>query len=100
MNKYNIRKGQYYYQNGNLMYNGAFKDGKFNGEGNITCNFGGFEGETGYFYIQGNWKNGKLDGIVSEFYDFSKKKSVYYYKEGQRYGICTLWFKKLYAHKA
>jgi hypothetical protein len=45
-----------------VQYEGEFKDGKFNGEGNITCNFGGFEGESGYFYIQGNWKNGKLNG--------------------------------------
>ena len=43
-------------------YSGYFKDGKFNGKGEIICNLGGFEGDAGDYYIIGNWKAGKLHG--------------------------------------
>tara|TARA_B100000925_G_scaffold289791_1_gene273492 strand:- start:47 stop:757 length:711 start_codon:yes stop_codon:yes gene_type:complete len=43
-------------------YSGYFKDGKFNGKGEIFCHLGGFEGDAGDYYIIGNWKDGKLHG--------------------------------------
>jgi hypothetical protein len=47
-----------------IIYEGGFKNGKFDGKGNITCNFGAFEGDIGDFFVYGSWKNGKLDGNV------------------------------------
>ena len=49
---------------GDATYEGEFIDGEFNGTGNVTCDLDRFEGETGGFYIIGNWKNGKLHGNV------------------------------------
>ena len=43
-------------------YTGYFKDGKFNGTGEIFCDMGDFQGDTEDYYIIGNWKNGKLHG--------------------------------------
>ena len=48
-----------------VIYEGNFKDGKFNGLGNLSCpSTGKFEGETGSFKVRGNWNNGKLSGDV------------------------------------
>ena len=47
---------------GGSTYSGYFKDGKFNGKGEIVCDLGRFEGDAADYYIIGNWKDGKLHG--------------------------------------
>ena len=47
---------------GESTYSGYFKDGKFNGKGEIVCDLGRFEGDAADYYIIGNWKDGKLHG--------------------------------------
>ena len=56
-------KGIKYYSNGNIMYDGDFVNGKF--EGNGKCIF-----QNGYYYI-GQWKNGLRNG-----------EGILYYKNG------------------
>jgi len=59
---------EYYEEGGTdlivVLYKGEFKDGKFNGKGEIVGKLDEFEGDTGDFFIYGSWKNGKLDGNV------------------------------------
>jgi len=47
---------------GGSTYSGYFKDGKFNGKGEIVGDYGRFEGDEDDYYIIGNWKDGKLHG--------------------------------------
>ena len=56
-------------------YSGYFKDGKFNGKGEIVCDLGGFEGDAGDYYIIGNWKDGKLHG---EAITYNRSQSYVY----------------------
>ena len=57
-------KGTKYYSNGNILYEGDFINGKFEGNGKYIC-------EDGDYYI-GEWKNGLSHG-----------KGTYYYSNGK-----------------
>ena len=39
-----------------------------------------------------NWKNSKLDGLCTEWYQNGQKKIKGIIKDGRRYGLCALWY--------
>ena len=73
-----------WYENGQLQYDGNFKDGKRDS----LCRTWYEDGQLMY---DNNFKDGKRDGLSREWYENGQLKFEYNFKDGKEDGLCRGW---------